>query len=284
MPYQAEISRDNPTLFLFLVDQSGSMGDEMDGGRSKSQFVADVLNRTLYTIVINCTRADGVREYFDIAVLGYGDDSVLNGLPGDLALGDVQAISAVADAPARVEDRRRKVDDGAGGVIEQTTKFPIWFDPRAGGGTPMCAALTRSAEIMAHWCDAHRRSYPPTLIHVTDGESTDGDPEQIAAAMGGISTDDGACLIYNLHVTAGSGYRELVGPVIFPSAEGQLSDQYGRLLFRMSSVLPPHVARFAADKGYAVDEGARGLIIGSGPEFIVDFFEISTRPRALADR
>ena len=27
MPYSAEISRSNPTCFLFLIDQSGSMGD-----------------------------------------------------------------------------------------------------------------------------------------------------------------------------------------------------------------------------------------------------------------
>lgn len=27
MPYSAEISRNNPTLFVFVIDQSGSMGD-----------------------------------------------------------------------------------------------------------------------------------------------------------------------------------------------------------------------------------------------------------------
>ena len=47
MSYTAEISRSQPTAFLFLVDQSGSMDDKMASGRSKAQFVADVLNRTL---------------------------------------------------------------------------------------------------------------------------------------------------------------------------------------------------------------------------------------------
>ena len=98
MPYQAEISRENPTLFLFLVDQSGSMSDQMDGGRTKAQFVADVLNRTLYTVATNCTKADGVREYFDVSVLGYGGDSVTNGLPGTLASADTQSIRSVAEA------------------------------------------------------------------------------------------------------------------------------------------------------------------------------------------
>ena len=29
MPYEAEISRSNPTAFVFLVDQSGSMADKL---------------------------------------------------------------------------------------------------------------------------------------------------------------------------------------------------------------------------------------------------------------
>ena len=45
MAYQAEISRDNPTCFLFVIDQSGSMDEKTETGTSKAQFVADVLNK-----------------------------------------------------------------------------------------------------------------------------------------------------------------------------------------------------------------------------------------------
>ena len=51
MPYTAEISRSNPTALLFLVDQSASMDDKMSSGRTKAQQVADVLNRTLATLI-----------------------------------------------------------------------------------------------------------------------------------------------------------------------------------------------------------------------------------------
>jgi len=47
MSYQAEISRDNPTCFLFIIDQSGSMDEKTESGRSEAQFVADVLNKTM---------------------------------------------------------------------------------------------------------------------------------------------------------------------------------------------------------------------------------------------
>jgi hypothetical protein len=63
MSYQAEISRDNPTCFLFVIDQSGSMDEKTESGRSKAQFVADVLNKTIYTLATNCSKADGVRNY-----------------------------------------------------------------------------------------------------------------------------------------------------------------------------------------------------------------------------
>ena len=76
MPYSAEISRDNPTCILFVIDQSGSMDEKMVTGKSKAEFVADVLNKTIYTLITNCTKADGVRNYFDVGVIGYGGTAV----------------------------------------------------------------------------------------------------------------------------------------------------------------------------------------------------------------
>ena len=45
MPYSAAISRTEPTAFMFLIDQSGSMDEKMETGGSKAQFVADVYVR-----------------------------------------------------------------------------------------------------------------------------------------------------------------------------------------------------------------------------------------------
>ena len=189
MTYTGEISRDHPTCFLFVIDQSGSMDEKM-GSRSKADFVADVLNKTLATLVANCTKADGVRSYFDIGVIAYGGNGVISGLSGDL----IQPISKIWERPLRVEERTKKSDDGAGGIIDQRIKFPVWFDPTSSGGTPMCAALTKAAEAVVEWCDAHPASYPPTILHVTDGQSTDGNPEHIADGIRQISTQDGTCL------------------------------------------------------------------------------------------
>jgi hypothetical protein len=280
MSYSAEISRDNPTAILFVIDQSGSMDEKMTTGRSKADFLADVLNRTIYTLIINCTKADGVRDYFDVGVIAYGQSGGPKpGLGGSLSGGTFHPISALERSPLRVEDRSRLEDDGAGGVLERKIKFPVWFETVAGGGTPMCAALTNAAEALVEWCDKRPNSYPPTVLHVTDGASTDGNPENVAAAIKKISTVDGPCLLFNVHIStiAGQGIQ-------FPPSDSALPDNYARQLYSMSSDLPPHVARMAADKGYQIGEVAKGFMFNADPKDIVNFFEIGTRPRIVADR
>jgi hypothetical protein len=84
MSYTAAIDRPNPAAFVFLIDQSGSMEEKLDTGQSKADFVADVLNKTIYQLIIRCTRADGVRNYFDIGVLAYGGNGVSSGFGGEL--------------------------------------------------------------------------------------------------------------------------------------------------------------------------------------------------------
>lgn len=276
MPYSAAIQRSEPTAFLFLVDQSGSMGDRMAGEKTKAQFVADVLNKTLMTLVTRCTRSEGVRNYFDVGVIGYGNSGAANGFSGALSSQILHPISAIEANPLRVEDRKKKVDDGAGGLVEQTIKFPVWFQPVSSGGTPMCAALTLAAETLVAWCDAHPNCYPPTVLHVTDGESGDGDPEQVAGMLKQISTSDGPVLLLNIHVSTSD-----VSPSKFPSSDSALPDSFAKMLFRMSSQLPDHLVKFAKEKGYAVDSESRGFVFNADATEIVEFFDIGTRASQL---
>ena len=95
MSYQAQISRTSPTAFLFVVDQSGSMADKMSSGRSKAEFVADALNRTLVNLVTRCSKSEGVRDYFDVGVIGYSGTTVGNGFTGPLSGKILNAISEI---------------------------------------------------------------------------------------------------------------------------------------------------------------------------------------------
>jgi len=279
MSYQAEISRASPTAILMVMDQSTSMNHRLQSGQSKAAFLADVLNKTLYTIVANCSKADGVRDYFHVGVVAYSGENARNGFAGKLAGEPLHVVSRLAEAPLRVETRSKKVAGFDGDVVEQSVRFPVWFEPRSQGKTAMCAGLNAAIEIVKQWCDAHPSAFPPTVLHVTDGHPSDGNPEPIADRLKSLATDDGGCLLFNLHVDVGDGK-----PLIFPNDERALKDRFGKALFRMSSLLPPHALEAAARKGYDVRPGARGFVFNAGIEAIADFFDIGTRPAMTADR
>ena len=103
MSYTAAIQRSDPTAFLFLVDQSGSMSDKMAGEKTKAQFVADVLNRTLMNLVTRCAKSEGVRNYFDIGVLGYGGSGTDNGFVGSVV---------VSQQTERCRPQKKKASEG----------------------------------------------------------------------------------------------------------------------------------------------------------------------------
>jgi uncharacterized protein YegL len=278
MSYQAEISRASPTAILMVMDQSTSMNQRLDSGQSKAAFLADVLNKTLYTIITSCSKADGVRDYFHVGVVAY-DGQAHNGFQGTLGDDALHAVSRLAEAPLRVETRSKKVAGLNGDVVEQSVRFPIWFEPRSQGRTSMCAGLTAAIDILDQWCAAHPSAFPPTVLHVTDGHPSDGNPEPVADRLKSLATDDGGCLLFNLHVDVGGGE-----PLIFPNDERAVKDRFGKALFRMSSLLPPHAVEAAAQKGYDVRPGARGFVFNAGIEAIADFFDIGTRPAVAADR
>jgi hypothetical protein len=278
MSYQAEISRASPTAILMVMDQSTSMNQRLDSGQSKAAFLADVLNKTLYTIITNCSKADGIRDYFHVGVVAYSGEAH-NGFQGALGDDALHAVSRLAEAPLRVETRSKKVAGLNGDVVDQSVRFPIWFEPRSQGRTSMCAGLTAAIDILDQWCAAHPSAFPPTVLHVTDGHPSDGNPEPIADRLRSLATDDGGCLLFNLHVDVGGGE-----PLIFPNDERAVKDRFGKALFRMSSLLPPHAAEAAAQKGYDVRPGARGFVFNAGIEAIADFFDIGTRPAVATDR
>lgn len=278
MPYTAEISRTNPSCFLFLIDQSGSMQDPFGGGesvRKKADGVADAINRLLQNLVIKCAKSEGVRDYYHVGVIGYGS-TVGSAFVGVLAGRELVPVSEIATMPARIEERTKKVDDGAGGLVDQTVKFPIWFDPIANGGTPMCQAFANAQGILSGWFSQHPDCFPPIVINITDGESTDGDPTSAASELKNLASSDGNILLFNVHL---SSQRAM--PVEFPDSEVGLPDQFAQLLFRMSSSLPGYMRSIAQQEGIFVSDGTRGFVFNGDMVSVIRFLDIGTRPSNL---
>lgn len=272
--YNAEISRANPGCLIFLVDQSGSMEEPIAGGtgQKKKDTVADAINRLLYNIILRCGKEGGVRPYFDIGMWGYGGTSDVRPAFGN----ELLSITQVNERSKRVETRKRRVSDGAGGVFEEEMPFPVWFDPAADGATPMRAAFDAIAGPLSNWVSSHQNSFPPVIIHLTDGAyyPADQNPTQTAWRLMQMGTSAGNVLIFNCHISRESG-----APVLFPDDQQATALQgLARELYDISSPLPEKMRRAARDKGYQCEAGARGYAFNADIVTMIDFLDIGTQP------
>ncbi|QIB47560.1 vWA domain-containing protein [Streptomyces aureoverticillatus] len=272
MTYQQRIDRRRPGCFLFLVDQSGTMYEPIGGSAQvrKGQALSDTVNDVLYAVLIECTkdvREEEPRHYFDIGVIGYGGPDMVVPLVGGGR--DLLVPSAQLPHHARVETRERLQWDGAG-YRSVSRRTMVWLDPVWQGSTPMCGALQHAHRVLKRWVSRHRDSFPPIVLHVTDGMATDGDPRRPAARLRKLRTADGNLLLFNLHLSARGE-----DAVYFPAETTKSTDPATALLYEMSSELP---ANLVEEAGYAgrIAPGARGFVYNADVPELVDFMRIGT--------
>ena len=129
MSYNAELSRTNPTCFVFLIDQSSSMLEPFGAQpeKSKAQGVADGINRLLQNLVLKCAKSDGIRDYFHVGVIGYGG-RVAWALGGQLAGQKLMPLSVLANNPLHVEQRPARWMTGPAGSWSKSLSSPLWFE------------------------------------------------------------------------------------------------------------------------------------------------------------
>ena len=84
--YTQSITRTHRTAIILAIDGSGSMAEKIrfrNRQMTKAEAVATITNGMLFELIERARRSDGVRDYYDIAVIGYsGDDEVYSLLPG----------------------------------------------------------------------------------------------------------------------------------------------------------------------------------------------------------
>ena len=277
MPYSAEISRANPSCFVFLIDQSGSMENPLPGaqGLRKADGVADAINRLLQNLVIKCARGEGVRNFYEVAVIGYGE-AVDHAFSGPLSGRQLVPLSDIATQPARIEERRRVSGNSNGTKTEHLVKFPIWFEPRAKGVTPMGEAIQSTVDLLTPWIASHRRSYPPIVINISDGAATDTGPVPQARALRNLATDDGEVLFFNCHIS-----DQPTQPVVFPANDAELPDDFARTLFEVTSPLPENLAEQARAEGMNLAADARGFAFNADLTELIRFLDLGTRSGKL---
>lgn len=276
-PYTKDIDRGNPTCFLFLVDQSGSMGRTFAAqpDRSLAEGVADAINRLLRGLVRACSAGDGTVDRYQVGVIGYGDDISL-GFSGALAGGCLRWVSEIRNNPLRSEELRKRETDRNRGAIEKVSSVQEWIEPLAESeATVMCKALRVARGVIAEFIQAWPGCFPPVVINITDGEANDGDPEPWAMALRGLASTNGNVLLLNIQLTPDD-----MQPIFLPTRVETLSNSKAQKLFRMSSVLPPPLLRQARSRReVSVADGARGFVFNADLVSLETFLDIGTRLR-----
>jgi hypothetical protein len=272
--YTAEISRNNPSCFLFIIDQSGSMSEKYSSvEKPKSEALAEVINKMLYQLVIRCSKNDGVRDYYHVGVIGYGKTSgVGSAFSGSLAGKQLVPISEIANNPAEIAKRQKKEMDDTGNVLTSQVDFPVWFYPTAEGGTPMTEAFRQANDIISNWLINHPNCFPPVVIHITDGGSTDGDPTSEMNKLTNKTSNDGNVILFNLHT-----HTSNQNSFSFPNTENQLPDEYSKMLFNGASVLPSFMRREATSLNLNLLDGAKAFVFNGDIDLIIAAIEIGTK-------
>ncbi|MEU5322879.1 vWA domain-containing protein [Streptomyces sp. NPDC021056] len=269
--YEAEISRANPACIVFLIDQSSSMRAAMPSTtQSKQMAVADAINSMLRELLIRCGRGiDEIWDFFHVCVIGYGA-TVGPALGGPLSGRDLVPASALAQGRLRNErlTRTEMLPDGT--TTTHVAELPVWLEAAAAAGTPMCEALRYAHGVLDRWVTDHPGSFPPIVLNLTDGESTDGDPAGPAQQLRSIRTDDGSALLFNLHISS-----DVATPTQFPSTGTGLPPM-GAKLFSISDVLPPDMRDTAMDLGMKVEQGARGFVFNASMQSVMLFLNVGT--------
>lgn len=251
--YTQEITRTHRTAFVIAIDQSSSMQESVvvnSRRMTKAEAVAAITNRLIDELVMRARRDDGIRNYYDIAVIGYGNEKVYPLLGETLGFLPVNIV-----AERRIEHRRisyeRILPSGETAVATET--MPLWIEPYAAGSTPMYEMLSAVTDLVGRWCAEPQNadSFPPTVFNITDGEPTDCDSAQLrqaAARLKSAATADGDTLLVNVHISTNPAQRSIIFPRI---DELGPDDKCARLLAEISSRVPEamndSVRRFRGD-------------------------------------
>lgn len=276
MPYTKQWGSTHPGCLIILLDRSGSMssrfgGKQLGAGSAKCDMVATVLNGLLHEFVRTNTVGAVVKPRADIAVLGYGSH-VGSALAGPLASKPFVSLSDLIQNPLRVETRMRKEVTDDNQLIETQVSFPIWVEPVASNGTPMAEGLQLARQLASQWVASHPDNYPPVVINVTDGEANT-DIRPAVAKLLKLGTSDGSLLFFNCHITTLTDQ-----PLTFPVRESEVpNDQYARLLFSLSSIIPDTARdNIRQAVGATIPSGARGFIFNGDAGSVRQMFTFAT--------
>ena len=264
-PYTAQITRNTPTAFIFLVDHSVSMqqktmlyGEEM----TMAEAAARIVNSQINELVLRCVKMGETRHYYDIAVVGYGEKAY-SGWQGELEGRKFVSPEELKNHPYTKIVTRKETRTRKGTQIKEVEQVQ-WVSARHNGSwTHYHEAFDYARDLLADWMiDHHEKDcYPPTVIHITDGVFNHATKEEVmqkANELKAMFTNDGNVILFNIHFTANLAADSVACPI----SKGELAgNAYAEALFDMSSLLPE---RYNVDIARCLNDTRAGRHVAMG--------------------
>lgn len=237
--YSQEITRKHRTAFILVLDRSKSMQELIRFGKltmTKAEVLAYIANSLITELIDRCRRIDSLRNYYDIAVIGYGNGQVERLLDsrGFIAIDELERHKK----QYYTNSHEQRLPDGSWVMAEH--RVTEWISAKAEGNTPMYEAMLHTRDLVAEWCalEQNRDSFPPVVVHITDGEASDCDNKELIDICGeikGQATADGNVLLLNIHISS----NHHLPAMVFPMPDEILgAGPYASTLAECSSLMP----------------------------------------------
>ena len=265
IPYTAQITRNTPTAFIFLVDHSISMqqkttlyGEEM----TMAEAAARIVNNQINELVLRCVKMGDTRHYYDIAVVGYGEKAY-SGWQGELEGRNFVSPEELKAHPYTKITTRKEIRTRKGVQVKEVEQVQ-WVSARHDGHwTHYHEAFDYARDLLADWMiDHHEKDcYPPTVIHITDGVFNHASKDEVvqkANELKEMFTNDGNVILFNIHFTSDLNANSVACPIAKSELGG---DPYAETLFELSSLLPE---RYNQDIARCLNDNRAGRHVAMG--------------------
>lgn len=248
--YTAQITRNTPTAFIFLIDQSVSMrqyttlyGEEMP----MAEAVARIVNHQLNELVLRCIKGSETRDYYDIAIIGYGENAY-SGWKGELEGRDFVKPSELKEHPYKKITTKKETRTRKGVKVVEVEEVQ-WIEAEATKNwTHVHHAFEKAKGLLDEWMEKYHEKdcYPPTIINITDGEFNGATKEYVlqqANELKSMFTNDGNVILFNIHISANKAVC-----VSCPASKDEVSfSSLATTMYEMSSLLPMRYSDRIAD-------------------------------------
>lgn len=279
--YTAQITRNTPTAFIFLIDQSVSMqkyttlyGEEMP----MAEAVARIVNHQLNELVLRCVKGSETRDYYDIAIIGYGENAY-SGWKGELEGRDFVKPSELKEHPYKKITTKKETRTRKGVKVVEVEEVQ-WIEAEATQGwTRVHHAFEKAKGLLDEWMEKHHEKdcYPPTIINITDGEFNGATKEYVlqqANELKSMFTNDGNVILFNIHISANKAVC-----VTCPASKDEVSfSSLATTMYEMSSLLPMRYSDRIADlRGDGTPNNRyRAMSINADMSTLIQLMDIGT--------